>query len=209
MTRYYTGTYEWLAGLGSTGNVTCQLLGPLLAIVGHVWPGDPEHLGYAARCTALRVVGDEDEADRIGLAAYVCNIGMVGWLERLTANPGPLSVEERRQVEQHARLGAGLLRGWEAIDPTITEIALAVQHHHERWDGRGYPDGLEGDAIPFGSRVICVAEAFQAMLSPRPYREPLAEEIAKARIAKAAGAQFDPDVATAFIAWRNAEERDR
>jgi HD-GYP domain-containing protein (c-di-GMP phosphodiesterase class II) len=148
----------------------------------------------------------EEEADRIGLAAYVCNIGMVGDLERLVAKPGPLTLEERRVMEGHALVGARMLRAWEEIDPAMGEIALAVQHHHERWDGRGYPDGLQGDAIPLASRVICVAEAYQAMLSPRPYREPRSMETAKARITAAAGAQFDPDVAAALIAWRSAEE---
>jgi hypothetical protein len=174
MSRYYQGSYRWLGAVTSSGSLTSKLLGPLAAVVQQTWPGDPEHLAYAARSTALRLLEDEAQADRVGLAAYVCNIGMVGWLERLTSKPGTLTLEERRTMEQHTVNGARILEPWQELDPSMGMIALAVRHHHERWDGRGYPDGLSGEEIPLASRVIGAAEALQAMLSPRPYRDQVA-----------------------------------
>lgn len=205
MSRHHDDAAAWQRGLWSSGSLTPKLLGPLTAVVELAWPGEPAHLAYAARSTALRLLGDEEQVDRVGLAAHVCNIGMVGWLERLTSKPGTLSLEERRAMEQHPVLGAGMLEPWQELDPAMAEIALAVRHHHERWDGMGYPDGLSGEAIPLASRIIHVAEAHQAMLSPRPYRPALPVEVARQRLRRAAGSQFDPAAVEALIAWRESE----
>lgn len=142
----------------------------------------------------------------MGLAAYVCNIGKVGWMERLWAKRGPLSLDERRAMQEHPVDGARMLEAWRELDPVMSDLALAVRHHHERWDGLGYPDGLAGDAIPLASRFICVAEAFQAMLSPRPHRPAMPVKIGELRLCRAAGSQFDPAVVAALLGWRRSSE---
>jgi HD-GYP domain-containing protein (c-di-GMP phosphodiesterase class II) len=112
--------------------------------------------------------------------------------------PGPLTLEEVAEVRRHPRAGAELvvpLRGaWHALP--------YVLFHHECWDGSGYPAGLSGRSIPLEARILAVADAFDAMISPRPYRRPLAHERALAEVQRCAGTQFDPVVAELFVeAW--------
>jgi HD-GYP domain-containing protein (c-di-GMP phosphodiesterase class II) len=99
-------------------------------------------------------------------------------------------------MERHAVIGEMIL----AKVDSYGEIALIVRHHHERVDGRGYPDGLVGDAIPLLSRIIAVADAYDAMTSDRPYRDAMASRVARLRLAQAVGTQFDTAVVAAFEA---------
>jgi HD-GYP domain-containing protein (c-di-GMP phosphodiesterase class II) len=96
-------------------------------------------------------------------------------------------------LERHPQIGFRMLESL-GIDP----VSAWVLHHHERWDGTGYPDGLPGDAIPLGARIIFVADAFDAMTSERVYRDRLDTASALAELARCAGTQFDPDVVAAF-----------
>jgi putative nucleotidyltransferase with HDIG domain len=104
--------------------------------------------------------------------------------------PGPLLPHERHVVEAHPQVGATML-----LEAGLVEEAAIVRHHHERWDGSGYPDRLYGTAIPYESRLIFVADAFDAMTSDRPYRLALSREVALAEIAAQAGRQLDPGCA--------------
>jgi HD-GYP domain-containing protein (c-di-GMP phosphodiesterase class II) len=112
--------------------------------------------------------------------------------------PGPLDERELRLVRAHPLAGANLIWGGE-----MTRAALPyVLYHHERWDGRGYPSGRAGRAIPVEARVLAVADAFDAMTSTRPYRRALPFEGALAELARCAGTQFDPEIAEVFVgAW--------
>ena len=103
-------------------------------------------------------------------------------------------------LERHPQIGYRMLESL-GVDP----IADWVLHHHERWDGSGYPDGLAGDRIPLGARIIFVADAFDAMTSDRLYREPLSLEEALAEVERCAGTQFDPEVVHAFLACVGAQ----
>jgi HD-GYP domain-containing protein (c-di-GMP phosphodiesterase class II) len=114
----------------------------------------------------------------------------------LLEKPGPLTLEERRQMEEHPAVGERILANVE----NYTEIARIVRHHHERVDGNGYPDGLEGDSIPPISRILAVADAYDAMTSDRPYREAMPSRVARLRIAQAVDTQFDTTVVAAFEA---------
>src|SRR5581483_641489 len=110
--------------------------------------------------------------------------------------PGALTLEERRQMETHSEIGEQILR---KVDD-YGEIAEIVRHHHERVDGLGYPDGLGGTEIPLLSRVIAVADAYNAMTSDRPYRQALPSRVARLRLAQAVESQFDTSVVAAFEA---------
>jgi len=126
----------------------------------------------------------------------VHDIGKIGLPPGLLEKRGPMSLEERRLMEEHAVIGERILAKVE----DYTEIAKIVRHHHERWDGHGYPDGLAGDDIPLISRIIAVADAYNAMTSDRPYRDAMPSRVARLRLAQAVESQFDTSVVAAFEA---------
>jgi putative two-component system response regulator len=123
------------------------------------------------------------------------DVGMAAMPDSILRKVGPLLIDERRVLETHAMLGAQLIAGLALLRG---EGLGVVRHHHERWDGSGYPDGLRGAAIPAGARIFAVADALDAMLTGRPYREPVDWETAAREIEREAGAQFDPAVVAAF-----------
>lgn len=161
---------------------------------------------YTAGHSASVAIYARDIAARLGLSkqeqelAHVCglvhDVGKIGLPAGLLEKPGALNLEERRQMEQHSEIGERILRN---VDD-YTEIALIVRHHHERLDGLGYPDGLRGDAIPLLSRVIAVADAYNAMTSDRPYRDAMPSRVARLRLAQGVEGQFDTSVVAAFEA---------
>jgi putative nucleotidyltransferase with HDIG domain len=133
-------------------------------------------------------------------AAHVHDLGKVGSRDGSLKKPGDLSPEERQEIEQHAAVGAEIVSRLEAYRPSVDTI----RHHHERWDGSGYPDRLEGERIPLGARIIAVADAFDAMTSDRVYRAALPVDVAFAELAKGRGTQFDPQIVDVFqTAYQN------
>jgi putative nucleotidyltransferase with HDIG domain len=161
---------------------------------------------YTAGHSAAVAIYSRDIAERIGLpedqrvlahlAGLVHDIGKVGLPAGLLEKAGPLNLEERRQMESHSAIGERILG---KVDD-YAEIAEVVRHHHERVDGRGYPDGLSGDSIPLISRIIAVADAYNAMTSDRPYRDAMPSRVARLRLAQAVESQFDTGVVAAFEA---------
>jgi putative nucleotidyltransferase with HDIG domain len=149
-----------------------------------------------ARDIARRLQLPEDQQQLAHLAGLVHDIGKVGLPPGLLEKPGALTLEERRQMEQHSVIGERILANVE----DYAEIADIVRHHHERVDGNGYPDGIEEDEIPLISRIIAVADAYNAMTSGRPYREAMPSRVARFRLAQAAETQFDTTVVAAFEA---------
>jgi putative nucleotidyltransferase with HDIG domain len=149
-----------------------------------------------ARDIAMRMGLPEDQQELVHLCGLVHDIGKIGLPAGLLEKPGPLSLEERRQMEQHSEIGERILRN---VDD-YSEIADVVRSHHERIDGMGYPDGIHGDEIPLLARIIGVADAYDAMTSDRPYREALPSRVARMRLAQAVGTQFDTAVVAAFEA---------
>ena len=133
----------------------------------------------------------------------VHDVGKIGVPTSILDKPGPLTLEERRRMEEHSAIGERILAKVEAYG----EIARIVRHHHERVDGFGYPDGLVGEEIPLISRIICAADAYNAMTSDRPYRDAMPDSVARRRLLEAAGSQFDADVVDAFL--EIARSRDR
>jgi diguanylate cyclase (GGDEF)-like protein/putative nucleotidyltransferase with HDIG domain len=146
----------------------------------------------AAR-TARRLGLPEEEVELTRLAASLHDLGKLAIPEEILRKPGPLTDPERMVLERHPQIGFRMLESL-GVDP----VAEWVLHHHERWDGSGYPDGLPGDEIPLGARIIFVADAYDAMTSERVYRRRVAPEQAIAELKRCAGSQFDPGIVNAF-----------
>jgi diguanylate cyclase (GGDEF)-like protein/putative nucleotidyltransferase with HDIG domain len=135
------------------------------------------------------------EVERVRSAALLHDIGKVAIPDEILHKPGPLNDEEWLLMKQHPVIGERILR----VLPGLGPVARMVRHEHERWDGGGYPDGLSGPEIPFGSRVIIVADTYHAITSDRPYRAARAHDVAVDELTRCAGTQFDPDVTAALI----------
>lgn len=135
-----------------------------------------------------------EEREMIMAAAPVHDLGKIGTNDVVLRKPGKLTPEEREIIKQHAPEGAVILGHLSMY----ADVALVVRHHHERWDGTGYPDGLAGEEIPIGSRIIAVADTYDAMTSDRVYRKALSHKVAMAEIRRGSGTQFDPEIAEAF-----------
>jgi putative nucleotidyltransferase with HDIG domain len=161
---------------------------------------------YTAGHSAAVAIYARDIAARMGLSkrhqdlAHLCglvhDIGKIGLPPGLLEKPGALTLEERRLMERHSVIGERIL---EKVD-NYAEVARIVRHHHERIDGQGYPDGLVSDDIPLISRILAVADAYNAMTSDRPYRDAMPSRVARLRLAQAVENQFDTSVVAAFEA---------
>ena len=149
-----------------------------------------------SRDIARRLGLSEDEVQKVHLCGLVHDIGKIGLPAGLLEKPGALTLEERRHMQEHSAIGERIL----AKVDDYAEIARIVRHHHERVDGQGYPDGLRDDAIPLLSKIIAVADAYNAMTSDRPYRDAMPSRVARLRLAQAADTQFDTSVLAAFEA---------
>ena len=137
------------------------------------------------------------------LAGRLHDLGKVAFPDEVLEREGPLAREERVVLERHPAIGANML----------TSLGLAavsgwVLHHHEHWDGTGYPDGLAGEAIPQAARILAVADAFAAMVSDHAYRGRLSESEALGELERGAGTQFDPTVVAALVAELGGREYD-
>ncbi len=161
---------------------------------------------YTAGHSTAVAVYSRDIAERMGLssidqqtahlAGLVHDIGKIGLPVGLLEKAGPLTLKERRIMQSHSMIGERIL----AKVDDYSSIATVVRHHHERVDGNGYPNGIAGDSIPQISRIIAVADAYNAMTSDRPYREAMPTRVARMRLAQAVGSQFDTSVVAAFEA---------
>ncbi len=138
---------------------------------------------------------DDDEVDRVRAAALLHDIGKVAISDDILNKAGPLDPDEWQVMKDHTIIGERILR---AI-PGLGSVARIVRHEHERWDGGGYPDGIAGEAIPIGSRIILACDAYHAMTSDRPYRAALTHAQAIAELSSHAGTQFDPQVVEALV----------
>jgi diguanylate cyclase (GGDEF)-like protein len=133
--------------------------------------------------------------ERILFAALLRDVGKLGISERLLLKPGRLTADERSTIELHPEISARIV---ERV-PGLAGLAPAIRHHHERWDGRGYPDGLRGEEIPLDARVVAVVDCFCALISARPYRRALPPGEACAELERCAGTQFDPEIVALFV----------
>lgn len=137
----------------------------------------------------------EHELRALRFGAIFHDIGKVAVPERILNKPGPLTDAERREVERHPVIGERILS---SVD-FLHDVLPLVRHEHERWDGKGYPDGLADEQIPLGSRIILACDAYDAMTSERPYRPAMSDAEARAELLAGAGTQFDERVVTALL----------
>jgi two-component system cell cycle response regulator len=153
-----------------------------------------------AEATARELGLSADECERIRHAAELRDVGKMAMPDAILTKPGPLSDDEWVFIRRHPLIGERII----AAAPALTRVAGLVRSSHERWDGAGYPDALDGEQIPIGARVIAVADAFAAMTGVRPYAVRRSVEAALAELQACAGTQFDPAVVAAFaVAYRD------
>ena len=135
------------------------------------------------------------EARDLALAALVHDLGKTWIANDILNKSAALSEDERRTMERHPVIGASILIGCD-VHPFYVETVL---HHHEAWNGLGYPTGLHGEDIPLSARILTVADAYDALTSQRPYKAPISDEVARERLLRSAGQQFDPTIVQAFL----------
>ena len=145
-------------------------------------------LGAVAGLSSIRL-------NDLKLLAQFHDIGKIGIPDQILFKPGPLTDDEWRQMRRHPEIGHRIARHI----PDLSAIATLILHHHERWDGKGYPLGLSGEDIPVESRVLAIIDAYDAMTNNRPYREALPQEQALAEIKKNRGLMFDPQLTDQFL----------
>lgn len=177
----------------------------LLALSRAIEARDPYASGHGARVTAIaetvaaRLGWEEDRIDVLRMGAALHDIGKLTVSADVLGKPGPLSDDEMAHVRRHPETGARMVE----LVPSLRPAVAGVRHHHERWDGQGYPDGCAGSDIPPEARVLAVADAFDAMTSDRPYRPALSPQRAIAEMERCTGSQFDPEVVGALVeAWQ-------
>jgi putative nucleotidyltransferase with HDIG domain len=185
--------YEVVAG-GTAGEALAPTLASALANAIEAreegMRGHCERLGLLAMRLGLASSLGEEEIEAIRLGALLHDIGKIGIPDRVLLKAGALNTEETELMQAHTVIGDRLLEPIEVL----AAVRPIVKHHHERWDGDGYPDGLRGEEIPLGARIIAVADAVEAMSASRVYREPLPEPAIVRELERGRGSQWDPAI---------------
>lgn len=176
-----------------------QILRALLAVM---WAHDPttsahsERLSALAESTGRQLGARREDLLLMRLGGLVHDIGKIGIPDAILNKPGALDEEEWAIMQQHPVIGAHIL---EDMGGFFQQLAPVVLAHHERWDGYGYPRGLRGEEVPLAARVLIVVDSYDAMVSRRPYKDPMLVAAARAELRRNAGTQFDPTVVQAFL----------
>ncbi len=178
-----------------------MFIGSLEAVSAALDAKDRYTFGHSERVAMLgmrlaEVIGlDAEEVERIRISGLVHDVGKIGVPEAVLCKTGRLNDEEFEQIKKHPRIGYNILKGI----PKMADVLDGVLYHHERWDGRGYPDKLAGEAIPLYGRILGVADTFDAMSSTRSYRAAMPREQVFEEINKCSGTQFDPSLTGPFL----------
>ncbi len=182
-------------------SMVTNLHSTLGALVGAMEAKDPYTRRHSRRVTTLSVLTAQNmglglaEIESTRFAAYLHDIGKIGIKDYILQKPTKLNEDEYRHIKKHPIIGESIVKDMDLSD---SERAI-IRHHHERWDGKGYPDGLGGTDIPQLARIVAVADAFDAMSSDRPYRKGKRYDDAVAELSRCSGSQFDPVVVEAFV----------
>lgn len=159
--------------------------------------GHTERVASYSMALANRLDLPQDDLRRILFGSLLHDVGKMGLRDEIINKPGPLTPEEWVQMKMHPVVGAQIVEKMEFLTGAID----VVRHHHESWDGKGYPDGLAGEKIPLVARIVTVADSFDAMTTDRPYRKALSVAEAVRRLEESSGIQFDPRIAKVFIRY--------
>lgn len=174
---------------------TVKMLADAIEVKDPFLRGHSDEVSGLVRAMARRLEMTGDRREQLIFGSLLHDIGKLGVSERILLKPGPLTDEEFSAVKLHPRIGYRLV----AQLPLLQPIAMAVLHHHERWDGAGYPSGLAGERIPLEARVIAILDAFSAMISDRPYQEAVPVQAALEELERCAGSHFDPTLVAIFV----------
>jgi putative nucleotidyltransferase with HDIG domain len=183
---------------------TAEALANALEAKDHDTADHARSMAELAVAVGERLGLDEAELEDLRYGAIFHDIGKIAIPDAILNKPGPLDDEERALLERHTEFGEQIL----APVPFLSRVREMVRHDHERWDGAGYPDGLRGEQIPLGSRIVFVVDAYHAMISDRPYREAMPPVDALRELRENAGRQFDPRVVEAFLSVIEARDRN-
>ncbi|MFA4015079.1 MAG: hypothetical protein RUDDFDWM_000152 [Candidatus Fervidibacterota bacterium] len=183
-------------------------LGAIMALARAIEARDPYTKGHSEKvskyivefCEVLEVSVEDREALRV--AGLLHDVGKIGIPDSVLLKPGKLTEEEYELIKRHPIISSSII---EQV-PFPWDIRRAVYHHHERWDGKGYPSGLKGEEIPFSSRVIAVADTFDALTSDRAYRRAMSGDQALMLIEEVAGSQLDPELSKAFVSMMRSKK---
>jgi len=202
--------FQFLSDIISSGIMNSRLyddietsyLQTVTALANAIEAKDPYTGGHSERVAALSMkVADamglsSQEKEHLRFAAALHDVGKIGIGRELLRKNGSLDPEERKEISSHPERGVQILEPIHFLKPVLP----AIRHHHEKYDGSGYPHGLKGREIPLKARIIGIADAWDAMMSKRPYRDPLPVQVAREELVKHAGTQFDPAIVEHFIA---------
>lgn len=202
LTAAYQQTLRYAADLRElyqrTQRAVCQ---SLLGLANALEAKDPytrghsERVGAMSRALALRIELSHGEAEAVAQAGLLHDIGKIGVPEGVLRKPGPLDEQEWEVMRRHPIVGAQIVAPFDFLGVG----GMVIRHHHERMDGSGYPDGLAGEAIPLGARIVAVADVYDALTSDRPYRRALPPDEALAFLSAEAGGTLDRWIVDAFI----------
>lgn len=181
------------AGICESLHQIAASLGNAIDAKDHSTSSHSRQVADLARCLALRAGMSIHQAEVIHIAGHLHDIGKIGIPDDVLCKREPLTDAEWAMIRQHPAIGAGIVAPVHIMNGS-TGIAKMILHHHERWDGRGYPNRLRGGSIPHGARILCLADSFSAMMESRAYRGrlPLSGSIEELR--RNAGTQFDPEL---------------
>lgn len=177
------------------------LTGAIRSVVQLIDAKDDYTAGHSARVTRYSLLiaeeagYSEEDRKRLRLAALLHDVGKIGMPDEILKKPAALTAEEFAVVQEHPGRGADAMKPIKQMGAMIP----AIRHHHERLDGKGYPDGLDDGRVPRDAQIICVADAYDAMTSDRPYRKGMSQEVAFERLRKDSSTQFAPELVEALI----------
>ena len=190
-----------IENVGLYENIYENLFATLYAFVQAIEVRDPYTKQHSSRVTEFAVTTAKEmgcssvELDVLNFSGHLHDIGKIGIPDSILLKPGRLTEGEYEIIKTHPVIGANIIGHLQLM----SEEQKIIRHHHERWDGNGYPDGLKGESIPFLSRILAVADVYDAMASDRAYRKKLADEVVLETIRQGAGTQFDTEVVYAFL----------